>query len=103
MSTKHNAAMKEAERMVELPEGVTVNVKDRELVMKGPNGSAAKVFQRIPVNIEVKNGNQVMITPFTPKKKDVISANTVSSIVRAMVHGVTKGYEYKMKVIFAHF
>ncbi|MDA4133049.1 MAG: 50S ribosomal protein L6, partial [Thaumarchaeota archaeon] len=24
-------------------------------------------------------------------------------IVRGLVHGVTKGYEYKMKVVFAHF
>ena len=48
-------------------------------------------------------GNTVTILPFTGKKKDVISANTVSSIVRALVHGVTKGYEYKMKVVFAHF
>jgi large subunit ribosomal protein L6 len=89
-------------RKLELPEGVTSSVSGRTLVMKGRNGSATKVFQRIPVDIEVK-GNQVMIRPFTGKKKDVISANTVSSIVRGMVHGVTKGYEYKMKVVFAHF
>ena len=87
---------------VELKQGVTASVKAREIVLKGPNGSATKAFQRIPVDIEVK-GNQVVITPFTGKKKDVISANTVSSIVRALVHGVTKGYEYRMKVVFAHF
>ena len=89
-------------RSVELPGGVTGKVAGRELTLKGPNGTATKVFQRIPVDIEVK-GNQVVVTPFTGKKKDVISANTVSSIVRALVHGVTKGYEYKMKVVFAHF
>src|SRR5271167_4053144 len=103
-SVAAKAALRKEEglRKVELPQGVTGKVTGRELVMKGPNGSATKVFQRIPVDVQV-NGNQVVITPFTGKKKDVISANTVSSIVRAMVHGVTKGYEYKMKVIFAHF
>jgi large subunit ribosomal protein L6 len=89
-------------RTVELPPGVTASVKGRELFMKGPNGSATKVFQRIPVDIEV-NGDEVTIKPFTGKKKDLISANTVSSIVRGLVHGVTSGYEYKMKVVFAHF
>jgi large subunit ribosomal protein L6 len=89
-------------KKVDLPEGVTAKVNGRELVMKGPNGSATKVFQRIPVDMDIQ-GNQVVITPFTGKKKDVISANTVSSIVRAMGHGVTKGFEYKMKVVFAHF
>jgi large subunit ribosomal protein L6 len=89
-------------RKIELPPGVTANVKGRELFMKGPNGSATKVFQRIPVDVEVQ-GTEVTIRPFTGKKKDVISANTVSSIVRGMVHGVTKGYTYKMKLVFAHF
>ena len=92
----------EGSKTVELPQGVAASVKGRELIVKGPNGAATKVFQRIPVDIEVK-GNKVTITPFTGKKKDVISANTVSSIVRGLVHGVTKGYEYKMKVVFAHF
>ena len=89
-------------KVVELPQGVTAKVSGRELTMKGPGGSATKVFQRIPVNIEVQ-GSQVTVRPFTGKKKDVISANTVSSILRALIHGVTKGYEYKMKIVFAHF
>ena len=102
VAAKAAQRMKEGGRTVELPQGVTASVKGRELLVKGPNGSATKVFQRIPVDVEVK-GNQVTIKPFTGKKKDVISANTVSSIVRALAHGVTKGYEYRMKVVFAHF
>jgi large subunit ribosomal protein L6 len=89
-------------RRLELPDGVTASVDGRTLLMKGPNGTANKDFQRIPVDVEVQ-GSKVTIRPFTGKKKDVISANTVSSIVRGMMHGVTKGYEYKMKVVFAHF
>ena len=89
-------------KTIQLPQGVSASVKDRVISMKGPNGSATKVFQRIPVDMEVK-GSQVIVKPFTGKKKDVTSANTSSSILRAMVHGVTKGYEYKMKVVFAHF
>lgn len=89
-------------KTVDLPSGVSASIKGRALQMKGPNGTASKEFNRIPVDVEVK-GSQVKVTPFTGKKKDVISANTVSSIVRGLVHGVTKGYEYKMKVVFAHF
>jgi len=102
VAAKAAKRQEEGMRKVELVSGVSAGVTGRVLTMKGPNGTAAKVFERIPVDIEVQ-GNQVVIKPFTGKKKDVISANTVSSIVRAMVHGVTKGYEYKMKVVFAHF
>ena len=101
MSTRA-AGAEGASKTVELPQGVTASVKGRELLVKGPNGSATKAFDRIPVDIAIEGG-RVKITPFTVKKKDVISANTLSSIVRGLVHGVTKGYEYKMKVVFAHF
>lgn len=92
----------EGTRVVELPQGVTASLEGRRILVKGPNGSASKVYEKIPVDITVQ-GNKVTVKPFTGKKKDVISANTVSSIVRGLVHGVTKGYEYRLKVIFAHF
>ncbi len=104
MSTSPSKSVQKGDgaKTVELPQGVSAKVDGRSLVVKGPNGTATKVFQRIPVDIEVQGAN-VKITPFTMKKKDRISANTVSSIVRALAHGVTKGYEYRMKVVFAHF
>jgi large subunit ribosomal protein L6 len=103
MSTRSSAQKAEdGLKSIEIPQGVTAKVEGRSLSLKGPNGTATKFFQRIPVDIEVKDG-AVRVKPFTGKKKDVISANTVSSIVRALIHGVTKGYEYKMKVVFAHF
>jgi len=87
---------------VELGEGVTASVSDRVLTVKGPLGTVKKRFDRIHVNIGVKDG-KVEITPFTDRKKDVVSSNTMSSLVRNMVTGVTKGYTYKLKVVFAHF
>jgi large subunit ribosomal protein L6 len=87
---------------LDLPDGVTGSVAGRVLSLKGPLGTVKKNFYRIHVEIEVKDG-QVLIKPFTDKKKDVVSSNTVSSLVRNMVTGVTEGYTYKLKVIFAHF
>ncbi len=87
---------------VELGEGVTASVSGRVLTVKGPLGSVKKRFDRIHVNMEVKDG-KVEILPFSDRKKDVVSSNTMSSIVRNMVIGVTQGYTYKLKVVFAHF
>jgi large subunit ribosomal protein L6 len=87
---------------VELGEGVTASVKGRTVTVKGPLGSVTKRFDRIHVNMAVKDG-KVQITPFTEGKKDVVTSNTMSSLVRNMVTGVTKGYTYKLKVVFAHF
>jgi len=87
---------------VDLADGVTASVSGRMLTVKGPLGSAKKRFDRVHVNLEVKDG-KVNIRPFTEGKKDVVTSNTMSSLIRNMVIGVTKGYTYKLKVVFAHF
>ncbi|MDA4134442.1 MAG: 50S ribosomal protein L6 [Thaumarchaeota archaeon] len=87
---------------VDLIKGVTASVDGRVLSVKGPLGTVKKNFNKIHVNIGIDSG-KVQITSFSAKKKDVVSSNTVSSLVRNMVTGVTEGYLYKMKVVFAHF
>ncbi len=87
---------------VDLIKGVTATVDGRVLSVKGPLGTVKKNFNKIHVDIGIDSG-KVQITSFSAKKKDVVSSNTVSSLVRNMVTGVTEGYLYRMKVIFAHF
>ncbi len=87
---------------IEMPAGVTVTLQGRTLSVKGKLGEAKKHFDKINVNIAVE-GNKVLISPFSAKRKDNIILNTVSSIVNNMVTGVTKGFTYKLKVVYAHF
>ena len=87
---------------VEMPEGVNVALQGRTLSVKGKLGEARKRFDKVNVNIAVAE-NRVVFTPFSAKKKDNVIINTVSSIVNNMVTGVTKGYTYKVKVVYAHF
>ena len=87
---------------IEIPGGVTASLQGRMLSLKGKLGEASKNFDKIGVNIAVE-GNRVVISPFSKKKKDNVIINTVSSIVNNMVTGVTKGYTYRLKVVYAHF
>ena len=71
MSTK-SQRREEGSRTIDLPQGVTASVKERELTMKGPNGSASKAFTRIPVDIEVKGiGASTGTVCLTPNEKRV--------------------------------
>jgi large subunit ribosomal protein L6 len=90
------------EKAVEVPAGVKATLEGRTLVVKGKLGENRKDFQKISVNISVQAG-KVLITPFSEKKKDNVVINTVLSIIGNMVTGVTKGYTYKVKVVYAHF
>ena len=90
------------QRVLEMPEGVKANLQGRALTIKGKLGEARKNFEKVGVNISVE-GNRVSISPFSRKKKDNIIINTVTSLVDNMVTGVTKGYAYRLKVVYAHF
>ncbi len=90
------------QKAVEMPEGVTATLDGRMLTLKGKLGESKKDFDKISINISVQ-GNRVMISPFSLKKKDNVIVNTVTSLLQNMVTGVTKGYTYKLKVVYAHF
>jgi large subunit ribosomal protein L6 len=90
------------ERAVQVPADVKASLDGRLLVVKGKLGENRKDFQKINVNLSVQ-GNRIVVTPFSTKKKDNVVINTVLSIIQNMVTGVTKGFKYKVKVVYAHF
>ncbi len=87
---------------VPMPEGVTASLDGRTLTVKGKLGQSRKHFDKVNINISVQD-NKVLISPFSEKKKDNVIINTVLSLVNNMVTGVTKGYTYRLKVVYAHF
>ena len=86
----------------EIPEGVTASLEGRVLTMKGKLGEAKKDFEKVNVNLAI-DGKRVLISPYSPKKKDNVIINTVLSLIGNMVTGVTRGYTYRLKVVYAHF
>ena len=98
MSTKQVQRTEE----IPMPEGVTATLDGRTLTIKGKLGQSKKHFDKVNVNIAIE-GNKVIFSPFSKKKKDNVIINTVHSLVNNMVNGVTKGYTYKLKIVYAHF
>jgi large subunit ribosomal protein L6 len=87
---------------IEVPQGVTASLTGRMLTIKGKLGEAKKDFDKVNINLGV-TGNRVTISPFSKKKKDNVIINTALSHVNNMITGVTKGYTYRLKVVYAHF
>ncbi len=90
------------EKAVQVPAGVKATLEGRSLVVKGKLGENRKDFQKININLSVQ-GDKIVLTPFSKKKKDNVVVNTVLSIIGNMVTGVTRGFTYKVKVVYAHF
>lgn len=85
-----------------LPAGVSANYKDGQVLVMGPLGKVSQDFSKIPVDLTI-NGNSVKILTHGARRKNRSVINTARSLISNAVRGVTKGYEYKLKVIYAHF
>jgi large subunit ribosomal protein L6 len=89
-------------QFADLPEGVTASLVGRSLTVKGKLGEARKEFDKINVNMSLQ-GNRLVFSPFSRKKKDNVVINTVHRLVHNMAVGVSKGYTYRLKIVYAHF
>jgi len=92
----------EMARSVEVPEGVEVKVEDRVVTVKGEKGTLTRDFSHAPVSISLE-GKEVRVGTMWPRKKEASLVGTVSSHIGNMIMGVTKGFTYKLKIVFSHF
>lgn len=87
---------------VEIPEGVEVLQEGDKITVRGLKGEVSRTLKYPGVKIEKQDGKIVISTEINRKvQKGMIG--TFSSHIRNMIKGVTEGFEYKLKVVYAHF
>ena len=87
---------------IAIPEGVEVIINDNEVSVKGPNGEDSRKFTYPNVSIKEEDDVVILETAF-PKKKDKAMIGTTRAHINNMITGVTDGFQYNMKIVFAHF
>jgi large subunit ribosomal protein L6 len=87
---------------VEIPEKVNATLDGRIITIKGEKGELTRDFSHAPININL-DGKIVTVQANWPRKKEASLVGTVRSHIENMVKGVTKGFTYKMKIVFSHF
>ncbi|TCD68211.1 hypothetical protein EIP91_011383 [Steccherinum ochraceum] len=87
-----------------IPEGVDVSVKSRLITVKGPRGTLTKNVRHIDMDIRLlKKQNKVTLAVWQGGRKHVACLRTIKSLIVNMITGVTKGFQYKMRAVYAHF
>ncbi len=89
-------------REIEVPEGVTVTLSGATLTVKGQKGQIAREFRYPSIALKV-DGGKVFVETKKDDKQTKATVGTYASHVKNMVKGVSEGYEYHMKVVYAHF
>jgi large subunit ribosomal protein L6 len=89
-------------RSIEIPKDVTVTLQEKTVEVSGEKGHVTRNFSLVPVNIKMK-GDEIMVSALRPRRKESALVGTVLSHVQNMIKGVTKGFTYKLKIVFSHF
>ncbi len=87
-------------KIVEIPDGVKVELRDGELTVTGPRGELKRAVAR--VNIHVSEG-KVLISSDTSRRREKSMVGTWNAHLKNMIIGVTQGWEAKLKVVYSHF
>ena len=87
---------------VEIPEGVEGTLEGRIVKIKGEKGELVRDFSHAPINIQLED-KTVTVQASWPRKKEAALVGTVCSHIQNMIKGVTKGFTYKLKIVFSHF
>ncbi|ANB13880.1 ribosomal 60S subunit protein L9B [Sugiyamaella lignohabitans] len=93
----------QTDQVLEVPEGVTVDIKSRIVTVTGPRGTLVKNLRHADVTFTKVNDKQIRLTVHHGDRKHVATLRTVKSLVANLITGVTKGYKYKMRYVYAHF
>ncbi|KAF3077579.1 60S ribosomal protein L9-B [Trichoderma lentiforme] len=82
---------------------VKVNIKTRIVTVEGPRGKLTKNLGHLAVNFGHPKKNTISIEIHHGNRKNVATLRTVRSIIENLITGVTKGFKYKMRYVYAHF
>jgi large subunit ribosomal protein L6 len=89
-------------KTVEVPESVSITIDGRVITVDGDKGRLVRDFSHAPITFQ-KIEKTVEIRTEWPRKKEAAVVGAVSSHIKNMIIGVTKGFTYKLKIVFSHF
>lgn len=90
------------EERVAVPDGVTLELRGAELVVKGKSETLQRTFRHPRVTLEL-SGERLRIRCEEPRRREKALVGTYAAHVRNMILGVTEGFEYRMRVVYSHF
>ena len=91
-----------SEKLVQIPEGVKVQITAHKVTLTGPKGTIDKDFSHMPIQLEAKDG-KISIRITGSKKRDKAIVGTGAAHITNMIKGVSSSFVYKLKVVYAHF
>ncbi|MEM7826255.1 MAG: 50S ribosomal protein L6 [Candidatus Aenigmatarchaeota archaeon] len=87
---------------LKIPENVKVEVQGLKVKVSGEKGELEREFKEKGIKIE-KVDQKLLVSSESERKKMRALVGTIVAHVKNMIKGVTKGFTYKLKVVYSHF
>lgn len=86
-----------------IPGDVSVEFDGNKILALGPKGEVRKGLE-VPKEIKIeKLDGKIKISSDSDKRTNKAQVGTIAAHIRNAIDGVTKGYVYKMRVVYSHF
>ncbi len=92
----------ETKRTIGIPEGVNVAIDNMNVSVSGPQGQVKRELWYPGITIK-KVDSEIVVETQMQRREQLAMLGTFESHLKNMMNGVSKGYEYTMKVVYSHF
>jgi large subunit ribosomal protein L6 len=82
---------------IAIPEGVTVDIKDDVVTVKGKLGELTQEYSG--VTIEINDENMIVVKPISLTKENKAKHGLYRSLVFNMIEGVSKGWTKELELV----
>ncbi|KAL8851292.1 MAG: hypothetical protein Q9221_003822 [Calogaya cf. arnoldii] len=86
-----------------IPDNVKVHIKSRLVTVEGPRGKLQKDLSHLSVCFSRPSPGIINIELHHGTRKNVATLRTVKTLINNLIIGVTRGFKYKMRYVYAHF
>jgi len=81
-----------------------VEIRAKQLRVSGPRGVLTRDFKHLNLDFQLQEeGRKLKVDAWFGTRKTTAAIRTAISHVNNLITGVTKGYRYKMRFVYAHF
>jgi len=91
------------EERIPVPSDVKVHVEGLKVRVEGPLGVLERDFSHARGVLISLRDNEVVVEAYLADRKLKALVGTVAAHIKNMITGVTKGFRYKLKIIYTHF
>ncbi|XP_076945200.1 large ribosomal subunit protein uL6-like [Bidens hawaiensis] len=93
---------------MDIPDGIEIKVKAKIIEVTGPRGTLTRNFKHLNLDFmlitDAESGKRKLkVDAWFGSRKTTAAIRTALSHVSNLIIGVTQGFRYKMRLVYAHF